>query len=54
MISSKATDEGRFTPESAGMPWKGSDMGQKKVASRGLTMMAHRVLNRMELLKIEE
>jgi hypothetical protein len=39
-------DEGRLTPESVWMDWKGWEFGQKKEASRWLTLTAYRILGR--------
>ncbi|NIM96474.1 MAG: hypothetical protein GTO18_22465 [Anaerolineales bacterium] len=40
----KADDEGRFTPESIWMAWKGWSFGQKREPSRWLTLLVHRAL----------
>jgi len=46
MVRSKGDEGGRFTPESIWMDWKGWEFGQKKVASRWVTLVAQRVLKR--------
>jgi hypothetical protein len=48
LMKSKADDQGRFTLESIWTIWKGWDFGQKKVPSRWLTVMAWRIINRLE------
>jgi hypothetical protein len=47
-VKSKANDKGRYTPESEWKAWKGWDFGQKKEPSRWLTVLALRVLKRIE------
>jgi hypothetical protein len=47
LIRSKEAD-GKYTPESVWMAWKGFDIGQKKEPSTYLTFMIHRILKRME------
>ena len=47
IIRSKADDDGRFTPESIWMAWKGWDFGQKKIPSPWLTFVIRRSLNRI-------
>jgi hypothetical protein len=46
LLRSKADAEGRYTPESVWMYWKDWEFGQKKVASRWLTLLAWRALGR--------
>jgi hypothetical protein len=48
LVRAKADADGRFTPESVWMAWKEWDFGQKKQPSRGLTLLAHRALKRLE------
>ena len=48
LIASKADKDGRFTPESTWMAWKGWDFCQKKQPSKWLTLVAHRILNRSD------
>lgn len=48
LMKSKADDKGRFTLESIWTVWKGWDFGQKKVPSRWLTLMAWRIIKRLE------
>ena len=47
VLKAKADEQGRFTPESVWTAWKDWDFGQKKEASRGLTLAAWRVVRRM-------
>jgi len=46
LIREKMDDEGRLTPESVWMDWKGWEFGQKKEPSRWLTLTAYRILGR--------
>jgi hypothetical protein len=48
VLRSKADPEGRFTPESVYQNWKDWDFGQKKVPSRWITLMAKRILQRID------
>ena len=48
MVKSKASEAGRYTPESEWKAWKGWDFGQKKTASRWLTFLALRMLGNIE------
>jgi len=48
IIKTKADGDGRFTAESVWRDWKGWDFGQKREPSRWLTLIAHRMLKRME------
>ena len=48
LLASQADAEGRFTPESVWMYWKGWEFGQKKVPSRWVTLLAWRALGRAE------
>lgn len=48
LMKSKADDQGRFTLESIWTVWKGWDFGQKKVPSRWLTLMAWKIIKRVE------
>lgn len=48
LLKSKADEQGRFTLESIWTVWKGWDFGQKKVPSRWLTLMAWRIIKRVE------
>ncbi len=47
VIQAKADADGRYTPESIWMAWKGWDFGQKKEPSRWLTFLVWRMLSRM-------
>lgn len=47
-VRAKADGEGRFTPESVWRAWAGWDFGQKRVPSRWLTLVAHRMLKRAD------
>jgi hypothetical protein len=46
LMSDKADEQGRFTPESIWTAWKDWEFGQKKVPSAWLTLLAQRVLTR--------
>ena len=46
VVESKADGDGRYIPESVWTAWKNWDFGQKKVPSRGLTLLVQRILNR--------
>lgn len=48
LMKRKADEQGRFTLESIWTVWKGWDFGQKKVPSRWLTLMAWRIIKRVE------
>jgi hypothetical protein len=48
VIESKADREGRYRPESVWQDWKGWDFGQKKQASRWMTLSAYRTLARLD------
>lgn len=50
VLKSKADGDGRFTLESVWMAWKDWEFGQKKVPSRWLTLLAWRILQRVEAL----
>jgi hypothetical protein len=45
-VTRKADAEGRFTPESVWMPWKGQCFAQKTAPSPWLTVVVHRMLRR--------
>ncbi len=47
VIQTKADTDGRYTPESIWMAWKGWDFGQKKEPSPWLTFLVWRMLNRI-------
>ncbi|MEX1308154.1 MAG: hypothetical protein AB1Z19_06490 [Eubacteriales bacterium] len=47
IIAAKADAEGKFTPESIWMAWKGWDFGQKKVPSSWLTFLVFRIMKRV-------
>ena len=49
IIRKKADAEGRFTPESVWLAWKEWDFGQKRSPSTWLTLLAQRILRRMEM-----
>ena len=49
IVKTKADKEGKFTPESEWIAWKGWDFGQKKEPSRWLTFLALRMLKRIEI-----
>ena len=48
MVKSRASNEGKCTPESEWKAWKDWDFGQKKEPSRWLTFLALRMLERIE------
>jgi hypothetical protein len=48
VLAAKSSDRGRFTPESVWQAWSGWEFGQKKAPSRWLTLLALRILRRME------
>jgi hypothetical protein len=48
VIENKMDENGRFTAESVWRDWKGWDFGQKREPSRWITLIAHRVLRRVE------
>jgi hypothetical protein len=48
LLKSKADGQGRFTPESIWTAWKDWEFGQKKAPSRWLTLLAWRIVGRME------
>ncbi len=48
ILISKADEDGRFTLESIWTAWKDWEFGQKKEPSRWLTLMAWRILGRVE------
>jgi hypothetical protein len=48
LLASKADADGRFTPESVWTAWKDWDFGQKKIPSEWLTLLAWRVVRRLE------
>lgn len=46
-LASKADEQGRFTPQSIWMAWKGWEFTQKKEPSRWMTLIAQRSLRRL-------
>jgi hypothetical protein len=48
LLKSKADSEGRFTVESVWTSWKDWEFGQKKVPSRWLSLLAWRIIQRVE------
>jgi len=50
IMQSKADEHGRFTLESVWTAWKDWEFGQKKQPSRWLTLMAWRILARLETI----
>ena len=48
LLKSKADAQGRFTPESIWTAWKDWEFGQKKAPSRWLTLLAWRIIQRVE------
>lgn len=47
IVQSKMDDQGRFTPESIWLAWKGWEFGQKKQPSQWLTFLVYRILKRL-------
>jgi len=50
LLKSKADSEGCFTLESVWTAWKAWEFGQKKVPSRWLTLLAWRIIQRVEAI----
>lgn len=48
LLREKADQQGRFTAESIWKAWSAWDFGQKKIPSRGLSLLAYTVLKRYE------
>jgi len=48
VMKSKSDEDGRFTPESIWTAWKDWEFGQKKEPSRWLTLLAWRIIQRVE------
>lgn len=48
VLKSKADPQGKFTPESVWTAWKDWEFGQKKAPSRWLTLLAWRIIRRIE------
>jgi len=48
ILKSKETKDGRFIPESEYKVWKDWDFGQKKEPSRWITLLAKRIIKRVE------
>jgi hypothetical protein len=48
LLKSKADQHGRFSLESIWTAWKDWEFGQKKEPSRWLTLMAWRIISRVE------
>ncbi len=48
ILKSKMDEQGRFTPESIWLAWKGWEFGQKKAPSRWLTFLVLRILKQLE------
>ncbi len=49
IIQSQADDDGRFTAGSVWRDWKGWEFGQKRAPSRWITLVARRILKRVNL-----
>jgi hypothetical protein len=52
VMKSKADEQGRFSLESIWTAWKEWEFGQKKAPSRWLTLLAWRILGRVETISI--
>jgi hypothetical protein len=52
ILKGKADEQGRFTLESVWAAWKDWEFGQKKEPSRWLTLMAWRIIGRLETISI--
>jgi hypothetical protein len=48
LLEDKADAQGRFTPESVWTAWRGWEFAQKKAPSRWVTLLAWRIIGRME------
>lgn len=48
VLKQKADPHGRFVSESIWTPWKAWEFGQKKEPSRWLTMLAWRIIGRVD------
>lgn len=48
LLTGKADEQGRFTPESVWTAWKEWEFGQKKTPSRWLTLLAWRIVKRFD------
>jgi len=53
VLKSKADPQGRFTVESVWTAWKDWEFGQKKLPSRWLTLLAWRIIRRVEPAKMD-
>jgi len=51
VLHGKADERGRFTPESVWTPWKDWEFGQKREPSRWATLLAWRIIQRVEDLE---
>lgn len=51
ILRNKAEQDGKFTPESIWMDWKGWEFGQKKNPSKWITLTAQRVLKRTAIVE---
>lgn len=49
LVKVKADENGRYTPESIWMAWRGWDFGQKKEPSRWITLIVNRALKRINV-----
>jgi hypothetical protein len=52
LLQSKADSQGRFTVESVWMAWKGWEFGQKREPSRWLTLLAWRIIQRLQAVEL--
>lgn len=51
ILRNKAEQDGKFTPESIWMDWKGWEFGQKKNPSKWITLTAQRILKRTAIVE---
>jgi hypothetical protein len=52
LLKGKADEQGRFVPESIWTAWKDWEFGQKKGPSRWATLLAWRIINRVEAVSV--
>ena len=52
LMAGRKDEQGRFTNESVWAAWKDWEFGQKKAPSRWLTLLAWRILGRMQMISL--